>query len=421
MTCSSSTPAARPTTTATIACSLLMLAFGGLLHAPDADAKAARSKPAPVRALVATNLAEAGGSRVAIRLAKPAPRTVKVLVQTHAIGGAHAASSPADFTARSQWVTIKRGAKVGYFTPKITNDTIDEKNERLQVRLLKSTAWAKLPAIKHRSAIMTILDDDAAPSNTAPNAPAPSNPAPKVDPPTKVVVPSITVSDAQAQVVEGDAANATARFTVTLDAPTTVPVDAPFSIVDGSAAAGADFAAVAAGTLTFAPGVTERTIDVLVLDDDIDEDVEHAQLVLGSPTGATLSTGTGELTILDDEVAPNLAIMDVEANEGTGAATIFSFQAKLSHPSSKVITMSTHTFELSANGGPNCAVLGVDYVAFGPKVITFQPGETVKDIPVKVCGDNGIEADEYFALPLADVVNATVTNPQGIGRIENDD
>ena len=104
-----------------------------------------KSKPAPVRALLATNLSEAGSSKVAIRLASPAPKLVKILVSTSAAKGSNAATAGVDFRTTSQWVTIKRGAKVGYFTPKIIEDAVDEPNKRLQVRIVKSSKWAKPP------------------------------------------------------------------------------------------------------------------------------------------------------------------------------------------------------------------------------------------------------------------------------------
>jgi len=401
--------AARPAAVATLASALVLAAFGALLASPmDAQAKSKpKPKPASVRALLATNLSEAGGSKIAIRLASPAPKLVKILVSTSAAQGSNAATAGVDFKASSQWVTIKQGSKIGYFTPKIINDNIDEPNELLHVHIVKTSKWAKLPTRKHRSAIATIRDNDAAQPTPAP-APA-------------VLVPSITVSDSGAQIIEGDNVNATARFKVTLDAPTTVPVSAPYSLADGSALAGLDFAAVAPGTLTFAPGVTELTIDVPVIDDTIDEDTEKAQLTLGTPTGATLAKGAGELSIFDDEQSPSMAIKNIDADEGTGQSTIFPFEVKLSHPSSKVITMTTYTLDLSATGAPNCAIIGADYVAFGPKVITFQPGEMSKPLPVKVCGDNKVEQDEFFALPLTELTNAIVANPQGVGQIENDD
>ena len=418
--------AIRPAAVSALASALLLSAVGGLLTSPAAEAKAA-PKPAPVRALLATNLSEAGGSRIAIRLATPAPAAVKVLVQTRAAGGSNAAAAPADFAARSQWVSINRGAKVGYYVPKIVDDAVDEQDEQIQVRILKASKWAKLPALKHRAAFATIRDNDAtpAPATTTPANPAPQDTTPKSDPlpnPTPAAyVPSISVSDSHAQIIEGDAGNAIARFKVLLDAPTSAPVEVAYSLADDSAVAGADFAAIPPGTLAFAPGATELHVDVPVLDDDIDEDTEHAQLTLGAPVNATIASGVAKLSIFDDEAAPKMAITNVEANEGDLQNTTFEFEVGLSHPSSKVVTMNTYTLALNATGGINCFIPGVDYVSIGLKSFTFQPGETVKTMQVKVCGDNTVEPDEFFALPLTDLVNATTSNPQGMGRIENDD
>ena len=87
-----------------------------------------------------------------------------------------------------------------------------------------------------------------------------------------LVVSNVSLSIGDAQVTEGDGGTAEATFTVTLATPRTVPVSVQYATVDGTAAS-ADYTA-SSGTLTFAPGETEKTVSVSVKGDTLDEDDE---------------------------------------------------------------------------------------------------------------------------------------------------
>ena len=81
-----------------------------------------------------------------------------------------------------------------------------------------------------------------------------------------------------------------ARFVVSLDQTSTQEVTVAFATTDGTARAGSDYTA-AAGTLTFAPAVSERTITVAVADDTAPEVPEMFRLSLSEPTNAVLDGG----------------------------------------------------------------------------------------------------------------------------------
>ena len=75
----------------------------------------------------------------------------------------------------------------------------------------------------------------------------------------------------------------------------------------GTATRGSDYAAIPAGTLTFAPGDTSKKIDVTVNGDDLDEDDHQTILVtLSNPAHATIATGTGMGTIEDSDPLPTV-------------------------------------------------------------------------------------------------------------------
>lgn len=113
-----------------------------------------------------------------------------------------------------------------------------------------------------------------------------------------VTLPSLSVNDPS--VVEGDAGTAILTFTVTLSpaSPQTVSVD--YASSDGTATAGTDYTAVA-GTLSFAPSETSKTITVTVSSDTDIEPDETVVMTLSNVTNASLGDATGSGTIQTDD------------------------------------------------------------------------------------------------------------------------
>src|SRR5690606_13774157 len=68
------------------------------------------------------------------------------------------------------------------------------------------------------------------------------------------------------------------------------------------------------GTLIFAPGTTEQSFDVTILDDVlIEDDVETVRLRLSNPAGASIDVDTATISIFDDDglgmtFAPDLSL-----------------------------------------------------------------------------------------------------------------
>ena len=101
-----------------------------------------------------------------------------------------------------------------------------------------------------------------------------------------------SVADAQVN----EASGAPLRFRVTLDAPAQSTVSVRYLTVNGTAVAGDDYVA-AHGAVRFAPGDTQKTVEVAVLPDDHDEGSETMTLTLSNASGATITDGTATGTI----------------------------------------------------------------------------------------------------------------------------
>jgi len=109
--------------------------------------------------------------------------------------------------------------------------------------------------------------------------------------------PSLTVHDVT--VTEGDSGTVNATFRVTM--PLTAGLQAvDWATSDGTATAGSDYTA-GNGTLTFTSYDTEKTFDVAVTGDTVNESNETFTVTLSNPVNATIGEATATGTITDDD------------------------------------------------------------------------------------------------------------------------
>ena len=207
--------------------------------------------------------------------------------------------------------------------------------------------------------------------------------------------PGISVSD-----LVVDESAQTASFFVSLNRPSVSTVTVGYASADDTATAGQDYAAVA-GTLSFAPGESVKTVTMKIIDDRLSEPDERFQLLLSNPTGATLVDPVGTGIIGRSDTAPvsrpQVLATPVIVSEGDTFAT---FVVQLSAPSTNQVTVNY----TQQNG---TALNGSDYnYYFG--TLLFAPGETLKSLPVPILNDTAVESPESFTLDLSAAVNATV-------------
>ncbi len=110
---------------------------------------------------------------------------------------------------------------------------------------------------------------------------------------------ALAVSDARVR----EAAGAVLAFRVTLSPAAGAEVTVDYATADGTAAAGEDYTE-RSGTLTFAPGETERTVAVAVLEDAKDEGEESFTLRLSNASGGRLADAEAVGTIVNTGPLP---------------------------------------------------------------------------------------------------------------------
>ena len=119
---------------------------------------------------------------------------------------------------------------------------------------------------------------------------------------TRTIPGPLALSVADARVEE--AGNATLDFVVTLSRASTETVTVDYATADGTATQPADYVA-ASGKLSFAPGVTERTVSVTVKDDAHNEEEETMTLALSNASGARIRDGEAVGTIANSDPIPD--------------------------------------------------------------------------------------------------------------------
>jgi ELWxxDGT repeat protein len=117
--------------------------------------------------------------------------------------------------------------------------------------------------------------------------------------------PRLSVNDIR--VPEGDSGTSTARFTVTLSAPSAQPVTVDYATSDGTALSGSDYD-TASGTLTFAAGETSKNVDIRVHGDVTAESNEAFFFTLRNPSGAALQKSSAVAIIDDDDQVADLSL-----------------------------------------------------------------------------------------------------------------
>src|SRR5204863_7124230 len=101
---------------------------------------------------------------------------------------------------------------------------------------------------------------------------------------------------------------------------------------DGTAVAPGDYTAKSLTAQTIPAGSSTYSFTVLVNGDTTPETNETFFVNVTNVTGATVTDGQGQGTIVNDDAAPNLTINDVSLNEGNAGTTTFTFTVSLSAP-----------------------------------------------------------------------------------------
>lgn len=285
-----------------------------------------------------------------------------------------------DYSTTSGTLTFAPGQTSQQVSVLILSDTIFEPTETFNVNLSNPTN----ATLGDDQGVGTIIDNDSP--------------------------PTISVNDVA--VLEGNAGTKTAVFTISLSNPHSQNVTVNFATADDSATAGSDYVANS-GVATITAGSPSTSIAVTINGDTTFENDESFRFNLSNPTNATIADNQGIGSITNDDPVPAISINDVSVTEGNAGTTNAAFTVSLSNPSDRTITVDYTTANSTATGGS-------DFVA-ATATVTFTPGQTTRPLNVTVNGDTVFEQNELFNVNLSGATNATISDTQGVGTINNDD
>jgi subtilisin-like proprotein convertase family protein len=326
----------------------------------------------------AASVSEGGGVVVVTAtLDAPSGRTVTVNYGASNL----TAVAGSDYTATSGVLTFTAGVTEETFSVPILNDSIYELGETFRVTL-SSPANANLGALSQMT--VTITNNDTA--------------------------PNVQFTEAISSVLES-----TAKYTATvkLTGNTAVTATVPYSVIAGTATAGSDYTA-SNGTLTFAPGTTQRTVVITIINDASDENDETLTIDLGSPNHATLGANDiNTLTIQDNDGPPSVQLNASQSAVAEGAGVI-TLTVSLNYTSG----FTTSVQYSSTNG---TAISGVDYVG-RVGTLTFPPNTASRPLTFTLTNDTVVESNKTFSVTISNPISATLGSPSNtVVTIANDD
>jgi PKD repeat protein len=221
--------------------------------------------------------------------------------------------------------------------------------------------------------------------------------------------PTLSIGDVSHN--EGNSGTTNFVFPLTLSAPSSHDITVKYATADGTATAGSGDYNATSGTQkipagTSCPGDPSCQITVQVNGDTLYENNETFTVNLSSPSGATISDGTGTGTIINDDTAPLLEIASGAAPEGNTGSLVSGAQ---SWGSGGNLTLK------DASGFPSSA---------GPHTFyTSTPGQQAVSQPYTYQGVSGntltgvsptgsVSAGQWAFQPRTITLNVLLCDPQ---------
>lgn len=330
--------------------------------------------PDPILTVEGGRATEGGYIDFVVRLSEPA--TDAVTVEYNTLSGTGERGEDVVNYGSYQMagtVTLLPGQTTATVRIRVASDYVDELDESVFLQLSNPNG-ARFEGLNTSvSAVGWVLDDDGPGSNRA------------------IAVSSPVIVEGAGQ----------AMFTISLSQAYAEDRTFTYRTHDGSAVAGSDYTA-RTGTVTFLAGQTEAVVAVNISNDNVAEAAESFFLSVQGAHGVAGASGTAR--VLDND-GP-MPILSIEGGRATEGGYV-PFVIRLSEPATDAVTVNYNTLSGAAERGEDIVNSG-SYSLNG--TITFQPGQTVQTIYIRVGSDYLDEMDEDFVVQLTNPTNAAFGN-----------
>ena len=280
-----------------------------------------------------------------------------------------------DYRATTGSLVIPAGSNYAEIRIPLIGDAVMEPDETFTLRISHSVNIAAGPGI----VTATIVNDDVPP------------------PPFRIAAKSV---------YEGDTGSTPAEVTVSLGTASSSPVTVTVQTTGGGTATGDVDYARFSRSLTFPPGVTELTVEAMVLGDTLVEG-EETFWVGVLDDGVVVASDKVRIRD-DDDPRPMVSIADVQVRETDDVPGKAAFQVTLSRPSPELVRVSYVTV-------PDTASL-LDFTHASGELL-FQPGETSRIVTIDVAGDRTREETETFRVELSSPQGLLIGDGSGVCTI----
>ena len=271
-----------------------------------------------------------------------------------------------DYMVPNRTVTIRSGRSTGGLGVNIVHDGIDEPLEFFTLNSDQFVGVRQSRLINY-SLVIPIGDID---------------------------LPS-TISLQDATEMEPSSTTGTANATVTavLNKRSAKAITVTYTTRDGTAKSrvsgesvvfGQDDYTPSTGTITFQPGTTSTTFQIPVKGDDYLEPDETFEVVLSSPTNATIADEAGTVTIQDGSRPPVIVVESFSPSDRVSeSATNIVVNFSLNHPDdtglitsglNATLDYSVVMFTPAADVSTKEAIRGADYLLPATGTVTITPG-----------------------------------------------
>ena len=301
------------------------------------------------------------------------------------------ATSGEDYQSFIQTLTFADGEVIKSVTLTITDDTIYEGDEQLNINL--SNVIGTSLGNQSTSTVTIVEDDEVPPAGIIQFSGASYS----VNENAGSVLVTVTRAN-------GNFGNASVNIDVTT--------------VDGTAIADQDYLA-STETLTFLDGETSQTISITILDDVDYEGDENFNVVLSNVVGdATLGNpASATVTIVEDDAVPPAGIVQFSGasysvSEGDGTLTVTVQRTEGNYGDGSV--------DYSFSDGT--AVNGSDYSSTDG-TLYFSDGEISQTITITINEDSVDEVNETFNVSLSNPSNVSLGSLQSttVSIVDNDE
>jgi hypothetical protein len=205
-----------------------------------------------------------------------------------------------------------------------------------------------------------------------------------------------------------DEASGMVRVPVVLSEVTTDLVSVGFTVTGGSATAGDDFIAPA-GTLSFAAGETEQTIQVNIVMDGLEEENETIVISLDNVAGALLGQSQHEVTINAD-ILPRIYFTQLASNTPENGTTQFAIEMDMAADADVRVD---YTVSGTLTGTPASA--GADFMLAPTGTITIPMGMMAATLDLEEVDDQLDEEDvEGIVVTLSNADGVVIRAGEGV-------